>query len=134
MYKVTNAGEDFSAGYDGKEYDFPKGKSVVVPVDAAVHIFGMGESNKVAIYARHGWALPGKGTLADGKKRLDEFSFEAVDMTLPAPLAERGPAPALQEAGDEEEVSDGADPKSPAHRGGKGRAGAKSVHQRFVAA
>lgn len=138
MYKVTNRNDfAFTGRYDGKDYDFPKGDPVIVPVDAAVHIFGMQETNKAIIYARHGWALPGKGTMADGKAILDNFAFEAVDFALPAPLAERGPAPALQEAGGEGDVSDGADSKLPANRGGKpgARAAAPSGgHARFMPA
>ena len=87
MIKVTNDNTfDFIAKHNGIEYAFPYGTSVYVEDDAAVHIFGLGKSDKSSVLARHGWAGPTK-TYADGMAIMNKFSFDAVQRTLDAPLA-----------------------------------------------
>ena len=43
--------------YDGKLYQFPPGQKVMVPFDAAQHMFGLGVPDKTSIMHRLGWGF-----------------------------------------------------------------------------
>lgn len=47
--------------YNGKQYDFPKGERVLVPVEAARHMFGLGLVDKGENLIRLGWANKEEG-------------------------------------------------------------------------
>lgn len=53
---VTNK-NDFhhSDRWDGEDFDFPPGERVQVPVEAAVHMFGLGLEDKTDVLVRLGW-------------------------------------------------------------------------------
>jgi hypothetical protein len=128
MFKITNGNDfDFEAGFNGRIYKFPMGKTVACPDDAAEHIFGIGDQNKTAYLARHGWVKV-MGFVQDGLNILNKFKFQAVEPDLGVPMAEKGygPAPVLQEAGEEGVGTDGRTPESPASRG-RGRLPAHSA-------
>lgn len=102
MYKITNGNNfDFTAKYNGQQFAFPAGEAVVCEDAAANHIFGLGDPNKTAIMARHGWATV-SNTYQDGLKVLNAFVFEYLSPSYDAPLAavdqSYGPAPVDQDA------------------------------------
>ena len=96
---VTNR-NDFhhSDSFDGVEYDFPPAERVIVPVDAAVHMFGFNQPDKSSVLARLGWAWrpspDGKKFIEDddGVKRLARFVFTKAVM-IEAPVDAPEPAP-----------------------------------------
>lgn len=47
LYVSNTGNEDFSEKYDGAIYDFPKGETVSVPEEVAIHIFGYGLQDKL---------------------------------------------------------------------------------------
>jgi hypothetical protein len=70
---VTNATkEHFEDMWHGDTYAFPPGKSVMVPLEVARHIFGYGMDNRVPVLARLGWAVT-SNDVANGLKRLNRF-------------------------------------------------------------
>jgi hypothetical protein len=72
----NGSGQPHNDRFDGKDYSFPAGESVVVPVDAAIHIFGMGMQDRSKKVIRLGWAFTGADMPA-ALERLDTFLFEA---------------------------------------------------------
>jgi len=116
MFKVTNNNTfDFEAKFNGVSYYFPKGKPVYLEDVPAVHIFAIGQENKVSVLARHGWATP-TSTVEDGLKILNNFTFVHREHKLDANLASEasfgpdepksyGPAPVVQGAPDGEGAS-----------------------------
>jgi hypothetical protein len=72
----NNGGDNFSAKYDGIQYEFPAGGKTLVPIDAARHIFGLGNADKKSVMARHGWLAHSIG-LDAAHAKLNSFSFGA---------------------------------------------------------
>jgi len=70
---VTNKNTfDHRDSYDGEEYEFPAGQKVLIPVPAAIHMFGFNRRDKSDNLIRLGWAnLPDD----EGAKRLAKFVF-----------------------------------------------------------
>ena len=114
----NNTGSPFSGRFDGVDYPFPPGEEVMVPKDAARHIFGLGEADKTATLMRHGWMRASHERDA-AMNILNGFSFSQTRIVA---------APDVPEANDEPEhessphaegeggkpVSDGAgDPPEP---------------------
>ena len=134
MLKVTNRNDfDFHAKFNNRDFLFPKGATVAIDDEAAAHIFGLGETDKTAVLARHGWAAvvprleDGRevGSRADGMRILNNFSFQTLEVKLDVPSAlnngprhhaddEQGPAPLSQETAGAK-GTDG--PAAPVHRG-----------------
>jgi hypothetical protein len=80
---VTNTNSDAHADrYDGEDYEFPPNEAVLIPGDAAVHLFGYGMKDKTDILLRLGWLNkydPAKKQMVEdpeGIKRLANFVFE----------------------------------------------------------
>jgi hypothetical protein len=80
---VTNTNEfAHTDQYDGDAYTFPPGEKVLIPYDAAVHMFGRGLDDKTETLVRLGWAQtfdPASRQFVenpDGVKRLAAFVFE----------------------------------------------------------
>lgn len=92
MVIVKNNGAEKFAGpsvrYDGKSYEFPPGKAVTVPSDAARHIFGLGLSDKTSIFVRHGW-IARASDHDRAMDKLNQFSFEAPEAAHDLPQVER---------------------------------------------
>ena len=67
--------------YDGQEYIFRPGEKTPVPIDAARHMFGMGNPDKTETLVRLGWAMifdPSKKTYVEdpaGIRKLANFVF-----------------------------------------------------------
>lgn len=84
MFTVkNNTGDKFVAKYDGIEYVFAPGDSVVLTEDAAAHIFGLGASDKNEVLVRHGW-LHKSSDYDVAMQKLNGFSFGSVNM-VPVP-------------------------------------------------
>lgn len=62
--------------FNGHPYVFPKGEKVLIPIEAARHMFGFGASDKTEALVRLGWANPGPLDEGDaGVKKLALFVF-----------------------------------------------------------
>jgi hypothetical protein len=80
MVKVTNKHPTrFRDRFDGKDYVFEPNEAVLMGDDAAKHIFGYGDPNKVPYLSRIGkmttTAVEGTGGLKDAMKWLERFEF-----------------------------------------------------------
>ena len=68
--------------FNGEDYEFPAGKAVLIPVDAAIHMFGYGLKDKTDTLVRLGWAMKldeeGKRFVDDpeGIRKLAGFVFD----------------------------------------------------------
>lgn len=97
---VTNtSGEVFEDGYSGERYVFEPGKKLVIPHEAAVHIFGHRLPDKEDTLARLGWIETHKD-LPDGLARLAKFKIEDDQIHRPlSPAVERVPLSSPKGAG-----------------------------------
>jgi hypothetical protein len=84
---VTNTNDfHFEDMFDGVEYQFPPNERVIVPVDAATHIFGFNMPDKTAVLSRLGWGFkydPKSKTFTnddEAPKRLAKFVFTRAIM------------------------------------------------------
>ena len=88
MLRVKNNGADgFAAKYDGVLYSFPAGGGATIPLEAAKHIFGLGQGDKTAVLARHGWLISSVGLNA-AMAKLNSFAFSQHTDIEPEPLPE----------------------------------------------
>lgn len=76
VYVTNRSDKALSFVYAYKNYEFPVGKSVQIPVDAAQHIFGHGDVNKEPYLARLGW-IRLHSELEQGIERLSQFIISA---------------------------------------------------------
>ena len=78
LVKVMNmSGAPHRDRYDGRDYEFPADGTVIIPADAAVHIFGMGLSDRSRQIVRLNWA-PTTAQIPEALERLNCFLFEQV--------------------------------------------------------
>jgi len=71
--------------YDGKNYDFLPGKPTLLTLEAAQHIFGLGEEDKAPALNKLGFLIPGKegcDTLEAALEKLDQFTFDQGRVTF----------------------------------------------------
>ena len=87
---VTNKNDETHVDrFNGEEYVFPPGEAVLIPVDAAIHLFGYGLKDKTDTLVRLGWANkldPVKKIFVEdptGVTKLAAFVFEEA-VTRPA--------------------------------------------------
>lgn len=83
MIKVVvynGSGAPHKDRFDGIDYSFPVGEAVVIPRDAAVHIFGMGLTDKSRHLTRLGWAMT-TAEMPQAQSRLDAFLFQDEPLT-----------------------------------------------------
>jgi len=137
MIRVTNkSGNDLHDRFNGKDYSFPNGSSVVVPLIVAKHVFGLAEGDKTNTFARLGW-MRTNSDLEEATRRLATFTFsspETVEEVVPVPAAakEQGLAP-LQHGADVKAATDGAVESSvPMPPRGSGSAGSTIKAKRSV--
>jgi hypothetical protein len=89
--------------YDGEDYVFPEGERVLIPEEAAVHLFGYNVKDKSETLVRLGWAMKYDADKkmfvedSEGVRKLANFVFEEAVMvsksSLERKLAEKA-APA----------------------------------------
>lgn len=72
---VNNSKRVLRGRFDGIDYQFAPKRPVDLPLDAATHIFGLGEEDKAPALNRLGFLTPGRDTLEDAIQRLDEITF-----------------------------------------------------------
>lgn len=107
--KVRNNSDiDLHDRYNGTDYSFPKGKSVIVEDEVARHVFGFGDAEKAHYLTRLGW-MKTNLEYDQAMKRLGQFTFS--DASVPdadeiQPKQEQGLAP-LQVGAEEETSTDG---------------------------
>ena len=90
MFSIKNCNDfDFEAGYDGKRYSFPKGKSVAVNTDAAIHIFAIGRDYKDDVFLRHGWFGAGRQDRERAEKILQNFKLSSIDTVKDGAVIEK---------------------------------------------
>lgn len=83
MVKVTNRHPTrFRDRYDGKDYAFEPNEAVIMSEEAARHIFGYGDPDKVPYLSRIGkmttTQVEGQGGLKDAMKWLERFEFKEM--------------------------------------------------------
>ena len=89
--------------YDGRDYFFPQGEKVQVPVEAAVHMFGFGLADQTDALVRLGWATRYNADKRrveedpEGVAKLAKFVFTRAvlteeTVTTPAQLEDDEPA------------------------------------------
>lgn len=90
---VTNTNAfDHVDHYDGEEYVFPKDERVMIPFEAAVHMFGHNMKDKSETLVRLGWAMrydkDKKQFVEDeeGVKKLARFVFDEAVMVSKSSL------------------------------------------------
>jgi hypothetical protein len=71
----NNAGLTLKGRYDGKDYVFAPGKAVNLDIEAAKHIFALGEEDKSGALNKLGLLIPGRHTIEDALEKLDKISF-----------------------------------------------------------
>ena len=81
--------------YAGDDYCFPPGEKVLIPIDAARHMFGFQNPDKTDALVRLGWTTkldPVRGRFVpdeDGPRKLARFVFTAgkmVEINVPADM------------------------------------------------
>jgi hypothetical protein len=90
---VTNKNDfDHTDRFNGKDYVFPKGESVPVPIEAARHMFGFNSPDKTDNLLRLGWedrdvklAVQGRKA-GDGIRWLANFVFSEAKLVEVAPI------------------------------------------------
>jgi len=84
--RVTNNLDKKVVGrYDGKDYLFMPGKPTMLTLEAAQHIFGLGEEDKAPALNKLGFLIPGKegcDTLEAALEKLDKFTFDQGRVTF----------------------------------------------------
>ena len=76
--QVTNKGtRRFKQKFHGVEYDFVPGEPVTMPVEAAAHIFGVGQQDKLPAFHRLGWVTTTQ-QIEGAMKKLKDIKFEPV--------------------------------------------------------
>lgn len=85
--------------YDGEDYYFPPKEKVLVPTDAARHMFGYQLVDKTETLVRLGWATRYDKEVknyvenVEGVRQLANFVFEEAVMVPRSPLVEALPGP-----------------------------------------
>jgi hypothetical protein len=74
---TSKLAKSFTARYHGEEYVFKLNEPVTMPVAAAAHIFGVGETNKLPAFHRLGWVTV-TAQLESAMKKLKDIKFEPV--------------------------------------------------------
>ena len=83
MVKITNHhNHRLVDRFDGKDYVFEPNEAVLMSDEAAKHIFGYGDPNKVPYLSRIGkmttTQVDGEGGLKDAMKWLSRFEFKEM--------------------------------------------------------
>lgn len=70
--------------YDGKDYVFVPEEPTLLSLEAAQHIFGLGDEDKAPALNKLGFLVPGKEgcTLEDALEKLDHFTFDQGRVTF----------------------------------------------------
>ena len=74
VFVTNNSEKKLTAEFAYKEYEFPVGVSVEIPVRAAKHIFGYGDDNKEPYLSRLGFVRL-HSELDEGLEKLAKFEF-----------------------------------------------------------
>lgn len=98
MIKVINHNPETLKGrYDGHDYVFKTDKPVELSLEAASHIFGLGNDDKSQALNMLGLLIPGRHTLEDGLAKLDRITFLEGRYVY-----EEGETPPDEQPGDED--------------------------------
>ena len=95
---VTNKNEfQHEDRFDGEDFVFRPGEKVLIPEDAAQHMFGRGMADKSDTLSRLGWGLkfdPKTGKVGDdpdGVRKLANFVFEDAVLVSKSSLERHQP-------------------------------------------
>jgi len=100
-YYVTNHTDTvLTDSWDGKPFVFEPGKTIEVPEEIVVHVFGYHAQDKSQFLARFGWAKT-LNDIPEGLKKLEQFVISdkapiVKNHSLP-PVVERVPLPASKQ-------------------------------------
>jgi hypothetical protein len=88
LITVTNNGDQLLQDrYDGTDFLFQPGASINIPEEAARHIFGFGDPDKLPYLVRQGWARS-SDKLNEGLSVLKNFAFDYADAIHALPAEE----------------------------------------------
>lgn len=90
LYVCNNGEKEFADRYDGEDYVFPIGMTVALPVMAAKHIFGYGESDKTRALKRQG-VMNYSTDKPKAMEWLGQFKFEELEPPAPPDLSSKRP-------------------------------------------
>ena len=94
---VTNRSDtDLTVGFDGVTYEFKKNRTVELPYEGAVRLFGYKQQDREHILVRYGW-ITLHSELELGIKKVDQFVItetKETDTLLPSRV---GVVPLLSE-------------------------------------
>jgi|SRR5208282_3191604 len=98
IFVINTNAEPHQDRYDGEEYVFPPKEPILVPKEAATHMFGWNMKDKTDTLVRLGWATRYDPVLKnfvenpEGVKRLAGFLFDEVATVQKSSLAKHKPA------------------------------------------
>lgn len=72
---INNLTKTLKGRYDGKDYVFAPNKPVTLSLEAAQHIFGLGDEDKSGALNKLGLLIPGRDTLEEALAALDKITF-----------------------------------------------------------
>jgi hypothetical protein len=95
---VTNTNDfQHQDRFDGVDFLFPSNEKVLIPTDAAVHMFGYQQPDKSETLVRLGWAMRYDPTTKnfeedkEGVRKLANFVFEEAVMVSKSSVERRQP-------------------------------------------
>jgi hypothetical protein len=95
VWVLNTSDAPLKASYDGVSYEFPVGRHVAVPIEAAKHIFGYPDEDKEPCLVRLGWVRMNTD-LPAGFERLARFVISdrpSQDHHYQSPVVGRIPLP-----------------------------------------
>jgi hypothetical protein len=98
----NNTGNDLTDRYNGTDYTFPAGASVALDENAAQHIFGFGDADKVPYLVRQGW-MRTTGEYESAMRILSGFAFSAYEIPIPGEIVQKPIPQQIAEAEEEED-------------------------------
>ena len=95
LFCVNNNNFYHEDAYDGHVYQFPPGTKVMVPREAAEHMFGVGQSDLTSVMHRKGWGVkydPEPKQFSEDKEALTQLEdFKWTKAKVVEAPAEVGP-------------------------------------------
>jgi hypothetical protein len=101
FFVTNNTDTILTDSWDGKPFVFEPGKTIEVPEEIVVHVFGYYSQDKSPYLARFGWAKT-LNDIPEGIKKLEQFVISneppKTKNHLIPPVVEKVPLPASKQA------------------------------------
>jgi hypothetical protein len=85
---TSHLDETLKGRFDGKDYIFVPGKATLMSLDAATHIFALGEEDKSGALNKLGLLTPGRNSYQEALEKLDSITFDQGRVTFDADPSE----------------------------------------------